>query len=171
MPIKNIYYVIIPFMWVAGNSRLFTTVCKFSQTCSFHNTILFGSLLCSPTLMREKRAHYVHWCSSDACLFSVFWTICLASHTHRATATVALAAKTVYSWDLTRRMMGSEYQVQELGPPSPSERGARAASPGRATRGTLHDSVGGQRALVRGERHTKGWARVHLDEWPDIIRY
>lgn len=76
MPIKNLYYVTI-----VGKNRLFTTVSKFSQTCSFHTTILLGLLLCSPTLMREKRAHYVHWCSSDACLFSVFWTICLASHT------------------------------------------------------------------------------------------
>ena len=38
-------------------------------------------LLCSPSLMREKRAHYGHWCSSNECLFSVFWTICLAPDT------------------------------------------------------------------------------------------
>lgn len=68
-------------MWVVAKSRLFTTVCKFSQPPSFHTTILFCSLLCSPTLMREKRAHYGHWCSSDACLFSVFSTICLPWHT------------------------------------------------------------------------------------------
>lgn len=42
---------------------------------------LICSLLCSLTLMSEKRAHYVYWCSWNACLFSVFYTICLASHT------------------------------------------------------------------------------------------
>lgn len=73
------------------NSSKSVQACK--EVSPFYNSVqiltdislsgqnLFCSLLCYSTLMREKRAHYVHWCSWNACLFSVFYTICLASHT------------------------------------------------------------------------------------------
>lgn len=62
--------------------------CRLSCQCTnSHRRIPFtprspnSLLLCPPTLMREKSAHYGHWCFSNECLFSMSWTICLAPDT------------------------------------------------------------------------------------------